>query len=99
MAIYDPTIPKELLIRAERGDKGAQYTLGLYYATEDTSAECLILAHMWFNIAAIAGDARARLERKEMADMMSAAEIADAARIPRIGNGFLGLKRQSPSNT
>lgn len=83
MAIYDPTIPKELLIRAERGDKGAQYTLGLYYATEDTSAECLILAHMWFNIAAIAGDARARTERKEMAEMMSAAEIAEAQKRAR----------------
>jgi len=83
MAIFDRTIPKELLIRAERGDKGAQYTLGLYYATEDTGAECLILAHMWFNIAAIAGDARARMERKEMANMMSAAEIAEAQKRAR----------------
>jgi hypothetical protein len=83
MAQYDPTIPKELLIRAERGEQGAQYRLGLYYATEDTSAECLIMAHMWFNIAAISGDARAKVERKEMAEMMSAAEIAEAQKRAR----------------
>jgi len=83
MARYDPTIPQELLTRAERGELGAQYELGLCYATEELSSESLILAHMWFNIAAISGDLRARTERKDMADMMSAAEVAEAQKRAR----------------
>lgn len=83
MGSYDPTIPKALLIRAERGEIAAQYLLGLFYATEDSTAEGLIQAHMWFNIAAVAGDERARIERQELADMMSASEVSEAQKRAR----------------
>ncbi|MDF1722026.1 MAG: hypothetical protein P1U65_15250 [Minwuia sp.] len=83
MGSYDPTIPQALLTRAERGEPTAQYLLGLFYATEDTGAEGLIQAHMWFNIAAVSGDDRARSERQEIADMMSAAEVAEAQKRAR----------------
>ncbi len=83
MGTYDQTIPKTLLIRAERGEAAAQYLLGLFYATEDATAEGLIQAHMWFNIAAVSGDVRARAERQELADMMTAPEIAEAQKRAR----------------
>lgn len=82
MGRYDPKLADDIEIRAEAGDRDAQYRLGLTYATE-SGPDALIMAHKWFNLAAMAGDARARIERQEMAEMMSAAEIADAQRRAR----------------
>lgn len=82
MGRYDPKLADDLELRAEAGDRDAQYRLGLFYATEGGD-QALILAHKWFNIAAMAGDTRARAERQEMAELMSAAEIADAQRRAR----------------
>jgi uncharacterized protein len=42
-----------------------------------------ILAHTWFNIAAIKGNNRAKVYRLELSQEMSAAEIAEAQRKAR----------------
>ena len=83
MAVYDHSIPKDLLAQAQGGDAEAQYLLGLFYATDEEVRENLITAHMWFNLAATAGDQRARIERQEMAEMMSNLEVAEAQRRAR----------------
>lgn len=40
-------------------------------------------AHKWFNIAALRGDVEARARRKEMADIMTGAQVAAAQRAAR----------------
>ncbi|WP_416897531.1 MAG: hypothetical protein ACMVY4_19010 [Minwuia sp.] len=82
MGHYEPKILDTLMAMADAGDRDAQYRIGLIYATESGEAG-LIHAHKWFNIAATAGDARARAERQEMAEMMSAAQIAEAQKMAR----------------
>ena len=69
--------------RAERGEAEAQYDLGLMYSTGQNVEQDYITAHKWFNLAALNGNNRAREERKELADMMSASEVAEAQRLAR----------------
>ena len=64
-------------------DSDALYQLGLRYATGEGAPEDLVAAHKWFNLAAAQGDARAKAERASLADIMSAAEIAQAQRLAR----------------
>ena len=82
MGRYDLNKFDHLLTMADGGDREAQYRLGLHFATE-AGEECIVHAHKWFNIAATAGDTRARAERQEMAELMSAAQIAEAQRQAR----------------
>ncbi len=82
MGHYEPKILDHLLIMADAGDRDAQYRIGLIYATE-VGDEGMVDAHKWFNIAATAGDMRARAERQEIAEMMSASEIAAAQKAAR----------------
>lgn len=71
------------LADAESGCRDAQYDVGLMYATGHGAPQDNILAHMWFNIAAVGGDARAREERRHISVDMNAAEIAQAQRMAR----------------
>ncbi|WP_417514685.1 hypothetical protein [Minwuia sp.] len=82
MGHYDPSKLDKLMAMADAGDRDAQYRIGLIYATE-TDESGLIEAHKWFNIAATAGDMRARTERQEMAELMSSAQIAEAQKQAR----------------
>ncbi|MEN3976921.1 hypothetical protein [Emcibacter sp. SYSU 3D8] len=59
------------------------FELGLAYATGHGEPVDYIRAHKWFNIAAMLGDARAREERADLAEVMSPAEIAEAQRLAR----------------
>lgn len=58
------------------------YKLGLIYSTQEDGAD-LIQAHMWFNLAAVRGSEAAKECRREVADMMSKDEIAEAQRRAR----------------
>lgn len=73
----------QFLTDAESGCPEAQYNVGLLYATGRGAPQDNILAHMWFNIAAVRGDARARQERTQLSIDMSAAEISQAQRLAR----------------
>ncbi len=76
----------EFLIRsrladAERGDVNALFELGVTYSTGRGGASVdLIEAHKWFNLAALSGSGPAQLCRAEIADEMTAREIAEAQR-------------------
>lgn len=72
------------LADAAAGDLDALFDLGVAYSSgSDGTPIDLIEAHKWFNLAAVKGDARAQEWRAEIADEMSAREIAEAQRQAR----------------
>ena len=66
---------------ARRGDSENLYKLGLIYSTGE--AADLVRAHMWFNLAATRGSEAAKTCRRELADMMSRDQVAQAQRAAR----------------
>jgi uncharacterized protein len=56
---------------------------GLYWASGRSGVVNLVAAHKWFNLAAVKGRADAIAMRREVAEMMSDAEIATAQREAR----------------
>ena len=79
----------EFLIRsrladAERGDVDALFELGVTYSTGRGGVPVdLVEAHKWFNLAALNGSTLAQECRAEIAEDMSAREIAEAQRQAR----------------
>jgi TPR repeat protein len=66
---------------AESGDK--LFELGMRCSTGSAKPADLVAAHMWFNLAAMRGNAEAVRLRREIATEMSEAEIAAAQRAAR----------------
>jgi len=56
---------------------------GLYWASGRSGVVNLVAAHKWFNLVALKGRADAIRLRREVAEMMSEAEIAAAQREAR----------------
>ena len=56
---------------------------GLYWASGRSGVVNLIAAHKWFNLAALKGRTDAMRMRREVAELMSEAEIATAQREAR----------------
>lgn len=56
---------------------------GLYWASGRSGVVNLVAAHKWFNLAALKGRPDAVSLRREIAEMMSEAEIATAQREAR----------------
>jgi TPR repeat protein len=56
---------------------------GLYWASGRSGVVNLVAAHKWFNLAALKGRPDAVPLRREVAEMMSEAEIATAQREAR----------------
>ena len=72
------------LLDAARGDANAYFDLGIAFSTGTGGVEVdLIQAHKWFNLAAMAGLERGQQCRAEIAEDMSAREIAEAQRQAR----------------
>ncbi|WP_404365587.1 hypothetical protein AB5I39_09215 [Sphingomonas sp. MMS24-J45] len=64
---------------AARGDPDACYDLGMVYSSGSTGVGIdLIEAHKWFNLAAVAGSEAAKDCRRDIAEDMTAREIATA---------------------
>lgn len=57
--------------------------VGLAYSTGLGVEEDLVAAHKWFNLAALRGHEDAKMYRRDLADMMSSAEIAEAQKAAR----------------
>jgi uncharacterized protein len=75
---------EERLVRARGGSVAAYYELGVDYSVGRHGIEVdLVEAHKWFNLAALSGDRRAQANRAEVAEDMSAFEIAEAQRQAR----------------
>lgn len=71
------------------------YRLGLEASTVGEGGEFdLIVAHKWFNLAAMQGNLEARAYRAELAKEMSAEEIAEAQRLAR---EYLATHRAKPN--
>lgn len=69
---------------AAMGDADALYELGIVYSSGGEGVDVdLIQAHKWFNLAALAGNERGHECRAEIAEDMSAREIAEAQRQAR----------------
>jgi hypothetical protein len=68
---------------AERGQVEALYNLGLLYSTGQGVPVDYVMAHKWFNLAAMKGNSQARECRAELALDMSPTEIAEAQRQAR----------------
>ena len=67
------------LAAAARGDDRAYYDLGMVYSTGTSGVGVdLIEAHKWFNLAAVAGSEIAKDCRRDIAEDMTAREIAAA---------------------
>ncbi len=56
---------------------------GLYWASGRSGVVNLVAAHKWFNLAAVQGRTDAIQMRREVAELMSEAEIATAQREAR----------------
>lgn len=66
---------------AAMGNVQALYELGVTYSTGSDGVDVdLIEAHKWFNLASLSGSARAQQCRAEIAEEMTAREIAEAQR-------------------
>jgi TPR repeat protein len=69
---------------AARGDIDAYYDLGMVYSSGAAGIDIdLIEAHKWFNLAAVAGSEAAQSCRSEIAEDMTAREIAEAQKAAR----------------
>ncbi|WP_129792044.1 SEL1-like repeat protein [Sphingosinicella sp. CPCC 101087] len=69
---------------AVAGNVQALYELGVAYSTGSGGVEVdLVEAHKWFNLAALNGSLEAQSWRADIAEEMSAREIAEAQRQAR----------------
>lgn len=72
------------LAEAASGNARAFYDLGIAYSSGSSGVEVdLIQAHKWFNLAALNGNERGQQCRAEIAEDMTAREIAEAQRQAR----------------
>ena len=72
------------LAAAAQGDITAYFDLAVAFSTGSHGATCdLIEAHKWFNLAAVAGHEDAPQCRADVAEEMTAREIAEAQRRAR----------------
>ena len=72
------------LAAAAQGDTAAYYDLGVAYSTGSHGVSCdLIEAHKWFNLAAVSGHEESAWCRSDIAEEMTAREIAEAQRRAR----------------
>ncbi len=81
---------------AARGNVQALYELGVAYSTGSGGvAVDLIEAHKWFNLAALNGSTRAQECRADIAEEMTAREIAEAQRQARAWLAEMGSARRA----
>lgn len=72
------------LTAAARGDANACFDLGVAFSTCGNGTTCdFVEAHKWFNLAASRGHEEAAHSRSELAEEMTAREIAEAQRRAR----------------
>ncbi len=81
---------------AEDGDVDALFDLGIAFSTGAPGVDVdLIAAHKWFNLAALSGSGIAQQCRAEIADEMSAREIAEAQRGARAWLAATAINRRA----
>jgi hypothetical protein len=83
MAFTDAEIAEAHAAARKGGASDDLYRLGLIYSTGQGETADLIQAHMWFNLAAARGSHAAKECRRELADQMSSADVAQAQKLAR----------------
>lgn len=68
---------------AQGGQPDALFQLGLMYCSGREVELDLVLAHKWFNLAALRGNVEARRYRQELSREMTKADVAHAQRLAR----------------
>ena len=68
---------------AERGNGAAQFNVGIIYYTGQGVDQDYVQSFMWFDLAAIKGDADAVRHRDRVAAKMTPRQIAEAQRLAR----------------
>lgn len=78
-------VVEELEAVQQAGHAGAEalYQLGLMYSIGRGVVRDNIDAHKWFNLAAVQGCRRAKVERQALAEEMSTIDVAEAQRRAR----------------
>lgn len=83
--MFQGTIETVSAVPAEIGANGdALFDLGMMFSSGRDGIVDLVAAHKWFNLAALRGRVDAIGIRRELAELMSDAEIALAQREARI---------------
>ena len=59
------------------------YRLGLEASTPGAEDYDIVVAHKWFNLAALKGNEQARIYRSELLHEMTAAQVAEAQKLAR----------------
>ena len=81
---------------AAMGDIEALYELGVAYSTGTAGVETdLVEAHKWFNLAARNGNLEAQACRADIAEDMTAREIAEAQRQARAWLNDIAIGRHA----
>jgi len=65
------------------GQCDALFNLGLKYSIGIDVEADMVIAHKWFNLAAVAGDDRAKDYRQEISRELSPEEIIEAQKLAR----------------
>ena len=83
MARFDMASIEHVDAAAQGGGSDALFELGMKYCSGRDVELDLMMAHKWFNLAALRGNQDARFYRMEIAAEMSKAEISRAQRMAR----------------
>ena len=70
-------------MEARQGRADALYNLGLAYSTGQGVAPDFVVAHKWFNLAALRGVDEAKGWRNQLAGEMQPSQIAQAQKLAR----------------
>ena len=83
MACIDVDSLAQFESEAKLGRTDALYNLGLAYSTGQGVPQDYVVAHKWFNLAALRGCDIAKSWRNQIAEEMNAGQIAQAQRLAR----------------
>lgn len=83
MARLELPVQADVASAVEGGAADALFELGMMYAAGRDVNTNLVIAHKWFNLAALKGNRSALEYRKEIADEMSKSEISVAQKLAR----------------
>jgi hypothetical protein len=81
--MLDMTAPEAAMLPPPEASGEDLFRLGLSYATGNGAPLDYVVAHKWFNLAALRGFQEAKEHRRELSDQMSSFEIAAAQRAAR----------------
>lgn len=83
MARMDMATLEQAELAAQTGSPDALFELGLKYCTGRDVELDLVVAHKWFNLAALRGNKAARDYRLELSREMSQQQVAEAQKEAR----------------